>query len=1070
MSPALEAPQKYVLGLDLGSASLGWAMIALNPADEPTSLIRAGVRIFEPGVDGTALDIEQGKDQSKAVERRTARFHRRQLRRRAARQRDLFQELQKAGLLPTNAAGTGASSEQRHELLNDLDRALTRKFFKPDDDSFAQKPLYSLRKLALDQPLEPFELGRVLFHLSQRRGFRSNRKETKKSAKENEDLGQVKADIHALELAIQEAGARTIGEYFAGLDPHTEKVRRRWTARKMFEQEFALIWAAQSIHHGSFLTRELHDRVHDLLFFQRPISAQKHLVGTCELERGDDKHPAKRRAPWATMAAQRFRMLQKINDLVVIDAKNQTSRKLTVDERLRLYQLLDREGTQSFTAVRKFLDLKGTTFNLEAGGDKDLPGNRTQNSMRKVFGIFWDEFTEGKQNQIIENWRNSESDESLMQEAIDHLGLDPEAAAVLARESPQADYCSLSLAAIKKLMPLMMSGRAFKDAETEVYGSRFSGLAVHDTLPPVRDALPTLRNPAVERAMTELRKVVNAIVREYGKPYEIRIELARELKKPRQERIKATTANRKREADNKGIAAKILSECGIANPSRADLEKAKLFAECGGICPYTGRSIPFSQLFQNSEFDVEHIIPRSRFPDDSFQNKTLCYLPENREHKRNQTPFEAYNINPEVWAQILLRVANWSNPGKLSRFKIQSESELAEFSARQMNDTRYTSVLAGRLLAMLYGGRDVETDNGNRQVIFASSGAVTATLRRSWGFERILQSIVSPEPGETRGKPRTDHRHHAVDAITIALTRQSVIQAMANASAFEPWQAGTRSWRRVPEPWTTPDFIRSLTEQISTMVVSHRPEHKVSGELHKGSNFSRPYFYKGKPTVHTRCPLGSLSVANIEAEDVIVDPAVRDAVRKKLNELGGDPKLFENPTNAPVLMTGNGRSIPIRKVRIRETKNPLKVGNGMSERFVDSGGIHHVSLFVVRTAARKENWESAFVQITEAYERRRRKLPVISHELGSELEAEFLFSLQKDDTVEFDLNGTRAIARVKKFFATGQIWFTDVNNAQMDAEQKKQRTTWSKRANSLKDLNPRKVVVDLLGRVHTAND
>ena len=127
--------------------------------------------------------------------------------------------------------------------------------------------------------------------------------------------------------------------------------------------------------------------------------------------------------------------------------------------------------------------------------------------------------------------------------------------------------------------------------------------------------------------MTELRKVVNAIVREYGKPYEIRIELARELKKPRQERVKATTANRKREADNKGIAAKILNECGLANPSRADLEKAKLFVECGGICPYTGRSIPFSQLFQDSEFDVEHIIPRSRFPDDSFQNKTLCYLP-----------------------------------------------------------------------------------------------------------------------------------------------------------------------------------------------------------------------------------------------------------------------------------------------------------------------------------------------------------------------------------------------------------------------------------------------------------
>jgi CRISPR-associated endonuclease Csn1 len=103
MSSATETPQKYVLGLDLGSASLGWAMIALNPADQPTTLVRAGVRIFEPGVDGTALDIEQGKDQSKAVERRTARLHRRQLRRRAARQRELFRSYKRPGLFrPTH--------------------------------------------------------------------------------------------------------------------------------------------------------------------------------------------------------------------------------------------------------------------------------------------------------------------------------------------------------------------------------------------------------------------------------------------------------------------------------------------------------------------------------------------------------------------------------------------------------------------------------------------------------------------------------------------------------------------------------------------------------------------------------------------------------------------------------------------------------------------------------------------------------------------------------------------------------------------------------------------------------
>jgi CRISPR-associated endonuclease Csn1 len=479
---------------------------------------------------------------------------------------------------------------------------------------------------------------------------------------------------------------------------------------------------------------------------------------------------------------------------------------------------------------------------------------------------------------------------------------------------------------------------------------------------------------------------------------------------------------------------------------------------------------------------VEHIIPRSRFPDDSFQNKTLCYLPENREYKRNQTPFEAYSNNPDVWAQILLRVTKWSNPGKLSRFKLQSERELADFSARQMNDTRYTSVLAGRLLAMLYGGRDVQTDNGNRQVIFASSGAVTATLRRSWGFERILQAIVSPEAGDTRGKPRTDHRHHAVDAITIALTRQSVIQAMASASAFEPWQPGTRSWRRVPEPWTRPDFIANLTEQIAQMVVSHRPEHKISGELHKGSNFSRPYLYNGKSTVHTRCELSQLKPADIAADDTIVDKAILGLIRAKFDELGRNPKAFEDPKNLPCFTTANGRKIPIRKVRIRQVKEPKVAAHGERERFVDSGGIHHVALFVARNDTRREQWLSEVAQVTDVYQRcpRRDKRsgrpkstvsePAVSRKLKDNPEAEFLFSLMKDDTVELDYNGAREVFRVKKFYAAGPIWFTGVNNAQMDADQKKNKTTWSKNPNGLKTLNPRKVVVDLLGRVHTAND
>lgn len=1088
MSEGVSLARPYLLGIDLGSASLGWALIGIDAMETPVSLIRAGVRIFEPGVDGTALDIQQGKDQSKAVDRRAERLRRRQLRRRVARQRELFGVLQSAGLLPTSTQGAGIGSEQRHQILNKLDVSLTNRYrAESDKEIFGQMPLYALRKKALYEPLQLDELGRVFFHLSQRRGFQSNRKDIKKSAKENEDQGQVKTAIHELEQAIQASGAQTLGEYLAGLDPHDQKVRRQWTGRRMFQEEFEKIWEKQKEHHANLLTPELHDRIWNLLFFQRPIAAQTHLVGKCELE------PNKRRAPWAALPAQQFRVLQKVNDLR-IERGGGAEKPLNPEQRAAVFDLLENHGTQSFVKIKQHLGLPKTTqFNLERGKAKELKGNTTAQSMRKVFGERWKEFSEGKQNQIIENWRNSEKDEDLKREAMEHWGLDEADANTLLAEKVPADYCSLSLTALGKILPLMRAGKSFKEAETCVYGNRFSGGAVHplipvlrphrkhfrNSTPPLQDPLMVsiangLRNPAVERSITEMRKVVNAIVREYGKPYEIRIELARDLKKPRSKRLEDTAKNRKREADNKALAQRMYDECGIPQPpSRKDLEKAKLWIEQQGECPYTGRSLPFSRLFDDDNgFDVDHILPRSRHPDDSYQNKVLCCGDTNRMIKRNLTPYEAFaEQDPGNWQQILARVTRWKNPGKLRKFEIRSTDELAEFSSRQLNDTRYTSLLATRLLSTLYGGRDVVEDGKRRRVIFASTGAVTATLRQNWKFEDILRSIVPAEPGETRGKPRTDHRHHAIDAIVIALTRENIIQAMALASALEPWQPGTRCWRHVPQPWRTSGFYEGVEQQVREMLTSHRPEHKVSGELHKGSNYGRPYMYKGKPTVHSRVSISALTAKDIEEEDdVIVDHTVRDIVRAKLKEIGGNPKLFEKPENTTYMTTLAGKQIPIRKVRIRETRNPLRVGEGPRERYVASGGIHHVELFVTRDEKRRETWDSRVVQITEAYERRRAKKPVIARSLEENPEAEFLFSISNDDTIEIKEGDKRKIVRIKKSAENKQIFYVPVNDAHADADQMKLKIVSSKYPSTLKALEPRKVVVDLLGRVHPAND
>ena len=1091
MASAKEASQEYILGLDLGSASLGWALIALDGSDSPNRLLRTGVRIFEPGVDGTTLDIEQGKDKSKAVERRTARLHRRQLRRRAYRQGKLFLLLQQNGLLPhSDSSKPLTPSEERNDVLTALDQQLCMKWRIPTAAfDFAQLPLYQLRKAALDNKLEPYEFGRIVYHLSQRRGFKSNRKEGRKES--DKELGAVKTGIADLAQKMADADARTLGEYFAGLDPHQfdQNVRRRWTARKMYEDEFAAIWTKQSRYYPELLNEELRREVTHLLFYQRPIAAQSHLIGKCELE-GNNQ----RRAAWATLEAQRFRIMQKVNDLKIIFPGNPTAQPLTPEERKFVFELLDREGDQTFANLRKQLRFdKKSEFNLERGDEKRLRGNRTNQAMLSVFGERWNTLSADEQKQIVEDWRTSESDEALIRRGIAYWGLDEIAAPKWADAKPEDGHCALSRKAINKLLPLMFEGMSFKEAETRVYGSRFSGGEVLDELPPlhvhrkITDSLYTeqlltklrlgaIRNPAVERALTELRKVVNALIREYGKPAEIRVELARELKKPRKERESATKQNRARQKERESVKANLLRECGIQNPSRSDIEKAMLHAECGGICPYTGRSISLGDLFgEHSQFDVEHIIPLSRYPDDSFQNKTLCWHEENRNIKRNRTPFEAYSADTARWEEMQTRIKAWKpgNPRKLKRFMLRSEDELEEFTARQMNDTRYASVLASRLLESLYGGRDVQTPTGIRQVIFASSGKVTATLRRVWGLEAILREAVPSTNGQSKGKPRTDHRHHAIDAITIALTRQSVIQSMArSASLDKKLEQDSRAFRCIPSPW--PNFVESIRPHIEQMIISHRPERKMSGALHDETNYGTPYNLNGKSVVHIRKPISALSLKDI---DNIVDPAVRAAIQQKAESIAGDLTKCESNNDWPLLQSKDGHQIPIKRARMRKVLDVTAIASNERQRFVSVTNSHHTAIFALVEKDYEVEWEGIPVSLYEAMERKRKKQVVINRNHPDGRPWQFKFSLMGGDTVELHRNCSHKdgrcipeIYRIRTIAGNGQLSMVRITDARLIKQIKEAKEWWSPRADALRKLDCRKVTVDTLGRVHTAND
>jgi CRISPR-associated endonuclease Csn1 len=1060
----------YTLGLDLGSASVGWALLDRGGK----MLVDCGVRVFDPGVDPNKfMKGEEGS--SKNVQRRMARLQRRQIRRRAARARDLFRALQDAGLLP----GTACDSAGRHASLEQLDQELRARWRTKlraisADHRFEQVLPYLMRGRALDERLELDELGRVLYQLGQRRGFKSNRKEgrslkakaeeegKKATKKDAGDKSQVKAEIANLAREIETSRARTLGEYFAGRDPTEARIRDRWTGRKMYEEEFEKIWARQSEFHASVLTAEFRERVRRLLFFQRPIAMNAGAIGECELERGE------KRAPVASLEAQRFRLLQKVNDLKYVTA-DFAEHDLTAEQRQKLAQELENKGDLTFAAIRKLLGLaKEVRLNLERGGERKLRGNRTAATMLKAFGYRWAAIEERERQRVVGKWMRTESEEEMRQVAELKFELTPEQAMVLADTEPEDGYSRLSLKALRKILPRMEEGVPFKTAETDVYGNRFSGGEAKDFLPPVEDVLPQIPNPAVKRALTELKKVVNAIVRKHGKPQETRIELARDLKSNAEQRYLAWKGMREQEKRREGAAAAITKETGMTEPKSKDKEMALLHGECGGICVYCGRSLGTLAALFNGDggVQVEHILPKSRFPDDSFGNKTLACR-ECNALKHSRTPFEAFGGDEESWKALLERVRKLKNRAKLERFELKSADEMKAFTARRLQDTRYVSKLAARYVGELYGGRDVQGNGETRRAVYSSSGMVTATLRRAWGLEAILREGGAPAPDGSKGKPRTDHRHHAVDAVVIALSSPGIIQELSRASAQGPTGNARISGKSLQPPWV--DFVEKVRPQILGIHVSHRLEHKLHGPLHEETNYSK---VRSDGTAHVRKPVhllsskGTVSQAQLAA---IVDPKVRAAVAAKLAEVGNNAKKLEN--NWPYLVAKSGARIPIRRVRLRVKEKPQPIGSGTRERQVVTGGNHHIALFATEKRG-KDRWEGMVVSRLDAVERLRRKKPVIEKFLPDSPDWKFQFSLMGGDMVEmWDEKRKERNLLVVHGISEGDLVFARHTDARPITDLKKTNEWVRLRTeDQLRIWGCRKVEVGPLGEVNPVGD
>jgi len=1086
-------PTEFVLGIDLGTNSLGWAIIGLIDG-EPANLIRAGVRVFDAGMEG---DIESGQEQSKNLKRREARSHRRQLWRRARRMTKTFNLLRKFGLLPSGDAST---PEKRQDLINALDNTIrSSNWFKTKassgDHSEPEQTLpYILRAAALDEPLEPHHLGRALYHLAQRRGFLSGRL---KPAKKEDDEGAVKKGISELRKAIEETHARTLGEHLAHVSPTERRIRgpEAWTARSMYEEEFEKIWAAQASHHPTLLDDERKKQIRQAVFFQRRLRFDPDTVGQCELE------PGERRAPAYLLTAQRFRLLQRVNDLQ-IEEQSKAPRYLTPEERAKLSDALELQGDLSFhkdrkangrvlASVRKLLGLpKDVSFNLQRGGEEKMPGNRTTSEFNAVFGDRWLEMSAEEHNQAILDVLSIHKPEALKRRASGHWKLDEQGADRFCELSLEPDYMNFSRKAIENLLPLLEQGIPLQTARKRIYPESFKASDAKPLLPPVEQALTEIRNPAVMRSLTELRKVVNGVVRRYGKPTYIRIELARDLKKSRKQRAAISEINRQNEKARAKAAEEIVkSDVGIKEPKPEDKRKYQLAEECHWQCPYTGKTISIQALFgPEPQFDIEHIIPFSRSMDNSFQNLTLCYVPENRSAKGNKTPNEAYSGDSERYQAILDRVKRFAGErtmvsAKLKRF-MMNEGELEDFLEgfrnRQLNDTAYASRLATRYVSLLYGGL---ADAEHQQRVFAPSGQTTAYFRNLWKLNAILNDGPSTDGGRV-AKSRGDHRHHAVDAVVIGLTDAGMVKRLSDAAQRAPI-AGRKRFAALEGPWQ--NFVDTVRSQIDRIVVSHRVSKKVSGALHEETIYSRPFpsaavsdrrsrsnadqgGVTSATVVRVRKPISALTKNEVEE---IADEGVKSLVVAKLS--GGEPKkVFANDENMPFFEASDGRRIPIKRVRIIKAVPTFPLGNGRTARHVATESNHHIEIFAELDQQGKEvEWDGIVVPMHEAFRRLRTAEPVVNRDPGPG--RLYKFSLGQGEVVECDSKqegrSLFVFRKVTQFTKGGiQIGFAPLNDARKAREMQVSRAWLWTTPNTLGKRHAHKMTVSPLGEVTEAHD
>lgn len=889
---------RLTLGLDIGIASLGWALLDL----ENKSFVAAGVRTWDAPEDNRK-NLLNAKRREKRLLRRVIRHKARHLEktRKLFRDKGLIQYADSNFLAKLTAAG---------DLLPG-----------PASDP------WRLRAAALDRLLTGPELAVALYHIANHRGYRDTSK-----AKSNQD-SEGRVLLSALDAstdAFRLSGYRTVGEWYAN-DPAFAVRKRNSTddyshsvRREILRDEVREIFRAQQALGSKLVTDQLRESFDDLFFNQKPIPSQSSRVGECAFL------PSQKRTTPFAPSFEYKRLLDRLHNLRFGEAGSKMDGALSHAQIRQAAAVALKKSKLTYKDIRKLLDIQ--SYLKFKGIKEDAEKNDVCVRSGKPF--------EGSRviRQCIgdEHYRDLRTSNPEVLDAIaETVAFNDDLEAIRARLSDILDESlleivlasvksghfgefkgtvSLSSEACRRLVASMENGMSPQEAMNANGFTSHEGTIVD---------LDSIGNPVVRKAIGETLKTVMEIVRAYGRPERIQVELARSLGKSAAERSQMESGMNKqsqRKEDQRSKLEGILKRPATA----AELLKFALWEDQNERCPYTDTGIRIESLFDGSNVvQVDHILPLSRFHDNSYNNKVLVYTKANAE-KGQRTPYEYITATGGeiAWKDFAARIEASSRLRGIKKrnFLLIDAAEKEEaFRSRNLNDTRYIAKAVLGVLGHLY-------PKDGRRHVFARQGSMTALMRQIWSLDDLKHGVD--------GKRVADSSHHAVDAMVVAATDEAALQRLSAAARASGRTGVEFILDRAQQPWEgfSEDVRNMVSEPMKggRLLVSRERRAKASGPAHKDTIYGSRKADDGSITTYER-----KEVLDLKLEDLkrIPDPdrnaRLIDGLREWLSvhpnpndrkKAGQEP--FVGPTGAVV-----------RKLRLERVKSSgIDVRGGVATR------------------------------------------------------------------------------------------------------------------------------------------